>query len=103
MYLDMEMSVAVLEENFANNIDRAQADIALERDYEFFERELVGWLALYAGKYVLIRNQRKIGFYDDEIVAIAVGKHIFGEEQVFSVHEVALPRMERIATVRSAD
>jgi len=53
-------------------------DPALERDYEYFQSIMADLLKEHAGKFVLIRNQTLVGFYDTDEAAYKEGVERFG-------------------------
>ena len=66
----------------------------LDTELKFFEKNKAEWLKLYAGKFVLVKGEELVGFYDTTETAISEGIKRFGTES-FLVRRV-LPQDEKI-------
>ena len=62
--------------------------ITLERELEFFERSRVYLLDQAAGKFVLIKDERVIGFFESELEAVRNGYRQFGNDAFLVKHVV---------------
>jgi hypothetical protein len=60
----------------------------VDRNLEFFKKELPELLETYRGKYALIRHREIIGFYDTVTDAQTTGARFF-EDGLFSVQQVS--------------
>lgn len=51
---------------------------SLEPEIAIFDRNVEGWLRDYAGKYVLIKGERVVGFFETESEALGEAARIYG-------------------------
>ena len=65
------------------NVRKAEID----RNYDFFQRKLAGFLGEYRGKFALLRKGTVVGFFDGPGEAYRAGLVQFTDE-VFSIQEV---------------
>jgi hypothetical protein len=59
----------------------------VNRNFEFFQRELSQLLEKHAGKFALIRNCTITGFYDTALDANTAGDQLY-EDGLFSIQKV---------------
>ena len=59
----------------------------IQRNFEFFQRELPKILEQYRGKYALIHNQIISGYYDTVSDAVMAGNSMYNDK-LFSVQQV---------------
>ena len=61
--------------------------VEIDRNYDFFQRNLRAWLKEQRGRYALLRSARVIGFFDRPGLAFLEGKARF-PDLMFSIQEV---------------
>jgi len=84
------------------NANVVKRDIVLQTEYEFFLRNLEAWLSSNeAGKFVLIKKQDILGFFESKDEAMQKGDELFPTSAYF-VNQVAPPTTHRVATIRPA-
>jgi hypothetical protein len=59
----------------------------IDRNLEFFIRQLPSLLPAYQGKFALIRHQKIEGFYDTVVDAVNAGNKLY-PDRIFSVQPV---------------
>jgi hypothetical protein len=60
----------------------------IEINYKAFQERLPSILAIFRGKFALMRDGRIVDFFDTARDAYIAGKSIFKDDQLFSVQEV---------------
>ena len=61
--------------------------VEVDRNYDFFQRNLTTFLKDHKGQYALLRHREVLGFYDEPGEAAAVATKQF-EDDLFSIQEV---------------
>ncbi len=59
----------------------------VDKNYDFFQRNLHGYLQKQAGKYALLKNKAVVEFYDSPGAAYRAGLANYPDE-IFSIQEV---------------
>ena len=59
----------------------------VDRNYNFFQRHLSGYLRQNAGRYALLRHAALVGFFDTPREALDVAKQKF-DDGIYSLQEV---------------
>jgi hypothetical protein len=65
--------------------EKRQAEI--DRNFDFFQRNLANWLQDHEGEFALLRNQELVGFFPGPGEAYRAGLARF-EDELFSLQEV---------------
>lgn len=68
-------------------MDHARISAEVDRNYDFFQRNIARFIADHRGQYALIRKLKIIDFFDDPGKAALLGSSQF-PDQVFSIQEV---------------
>ena len=68
-------------------MDLEKISIEVDRNYDFFQRNLARYVGEHRGQYALVRNRRVIEFFDDPGEAAREGSSRF-PDQIFSIQEV---------------
>jgi hypothetical protein len=64
--------------------------MSLERELETYERCRLEWLAQgQSGRWVVIRGEEVVGFFDDMESAVTAAYDRFGPDELFMVRQVA--------------
>lgn len=61
--------------------------VEVDHNYDFFQRNLAGYLRDHFGKYALLKSCRIVGFYDGSGLAYRAGLAQFSDE-IFSIQKV---------------
>ena len=62
-------------------------DVEIDRNYDFFQRNLAGYLVNHRGEYALLKNAAVVEFYPLPGEAYRAGLARYGDEP-FSIQEV---------------
>lgn len=65
----------------------------VDLNYDFFQRNLAGWLQDHIGQYVLLKSKAVVEFYDGPGMAYRAGLAQF-PDKVFSVQQVTSEPVE---------
>ena len=68
-------------------MDMARISTEVDRNYDFFQRNIDRFITDHRGEYALIRNREIIDFFDDPGKAASFGTLRF-PDQIFSIQEV---------------
>lgn len=68
-------------------MDLARISSEVDRNYDFFQRNLAKFISEHRGEYALIRDRKIIDFFDDPGKAASLGSSRFAD-QIFSIQEV---------------
>ena len=61
--------------------------VEIDRNYDFFQRHLSGWLTEHRDEYALLRNRQVVGFFKLPGDAYREGLKRF-EDTIFSIQQV---------------
>jgi len=65
------------------------ADLTLIEEQRAFEEQFESLLASHPGKYVLFKNGKLVGFYDDHETAYKAALEKFGLDAIFLIAPIA--------------
>jgi hypothetical protein len=68
-------------------MDRAAQMDQIDRNYDFFQRNLASYLVDHADEYALLRDERLIGFFKEVRDASDMGHRLFADG-IYSIQEV---------------
>ncbi len=68
-------------------VDLARISTEVDRNYDFFQRNIARFIEAHRGQFALIRNRKVIDFFDDPGEAASLGSTRF-PDQIFSIQEV---------------
>jgi len=86
----------------SDSVVNASRQILLKEEYETFIGHLQEWMSDKPGKYVLIKGQDPIGFFDTFLDAVRAGEQRFSR-QAFFVEQIGVPVVDHVYTVRFID
>lgn len=68
-------------------MDREAQNLEVDRNFDFFQRNLSKYLPEHAGQYALLRHAQLVGFYTSVRDAISVARERF-PDSIYSLQEV---------------
>jgi hypothetical protein len=68
-------------------VDLAKISVEVDRNYDFFQRNIARYVPEHRGEFALIRGRKVIEFFDDPGEAASEGSRRF-PDQIFSIQEV---------------
>lgn len=67
-------------------MERAELTAEVDRNYDFFQRNMTRFLPEQFGRYALLRHRKIVGFFDDASQAEARGEEF--DDQIYSIQLV---------------